>query len=489
MSMIQLQGVCLAFPHKTCFADFSAVLDWGQRVAIVGDNGSGKSSLLNILRGALPPDAGQVLRPDGLRIGHLPQLVDATGGLSGGQAVNQALSLALAQQPDLLLLDEPSNHLDAANRRSLARMLRHFYGTVVIVTHDAVLLEEVCDTVWHIEAGAVQVFSGRYADFLSEQERQRSKLEQQLSQLKREQCEAHASRMQEQQRASKARERGARSIEQRKWATIRSPAKLGRGNITAGRKQAAISAMQRDLGVQLSALKRPEVIEPRFHLRASSAQHSTVINIINGSIGYEQAVLRGIHLSLAAGERLALTGANGSGKSSLAQAIAGLGPVRRLHGEWHVPAAQHIGYLDQHYRSLRRGLSVLQTLQHAAPDWTMEQLRRCLSDFLFRQDAAVHADVASLSGGEKARLSLACIAAAPPRLLILDEVTNNLDRTARNHVIEVLQAYPGAMLLISHDQAFLQAMGAEPGSAGQQFCSAGEMNCEIMNKISIWSLR
>jgi ATPase subunit of ABC transporter with duplicated ATPase domains len=481
--MIQLQGVCLAFPHKTCFADFTASLDWGQRIAIVGDNGCGKSSLLNMLYGSLAPDAGQVLRTDGLRIGHVPQIVDAADGLSGGQAVNQALSRALALQPDLLLLDEPSNHLDSANRRALARMLRHFYGTVVIVTHDAALLDEVCDTVWHIEAGKVQVFSGRYADFLQERERQRDKVQQQLQQLRRDQHEAHESRMQEQQRASKAKERGARSIEQRKWATIRSPAKLGRGNTTAGRKQAAISEMQRELGAQLSALRRPEVIAPRFHLSAASASQSAVLSIIDGSVGYEQPVLGKIQLSLAAGERLALTGANGSGKSSLAKAIAGVGPVRRLHGEWHVPAAQHIGYLDQHYSRLRPGLTVLQTLQQAAPGWPMEQLRRHLSDFLFRQDPAVHADVASLSGGEKARLSLACIAANPPRLLILDEVTNNLDRTARNHVIEVLQAYPGAMLLISHDESFLQAMGLELGSAGQQLCSEDEMNCGIMDKI------
>jgi len=483
MSMIQLQGVCLAFPHKTCFADFSATLDWGQRVAIVGDNGSGKSSLLNILNASLAPDAGQVRRTDGLRIGYVPQIVAATDGLSGGQAVNQALSRALAQQPDLLLLDEPSNHLDAANRRSLARMLRHFYGAIVIVTHDAALMDEVCDTVWHIEAGQVQVFAGRYADFLEERERQRHKIEQQLMQLKRDQHAAHDSRMQEQQRASKAKERGVASIAQRKWATIRSPAKLGRGNTTAGRKQAAISAQQRELGAQLSALKRPEVIEPRFQLTAALSQHSTVLNISDGSIGYEQPLLRGLQLRLEAGERLALTGANGCGKSSLAKAIAGLGPVRRLAGDWHMPAPAHIGYLDQHYSSLLSGRTVLQTLQHAAPAWTMEQLRRWLSDFLFRQDQAVHADVATLSGGEKARLSLACIAANPPRLLILDEVTNNLDRTARNHVTEVLQGYPGAMLLISHDAALLQAMGAQSGSAGQQVCSGGEMNCGIMSKI------
>lgn len=460
MSIIQLQGVSLAFPHKTCFSDFSAVLDWGQRLAIVGDNGSGKSSLLNILYASRAPDAGHVQRLDGLRIGYVPQIVDSAYGLSGGEAVNQALSRALAQQPDLLLLDEPSNHLDAANRRSLLRMLQHFGGALVVVTHDQALLDALCDTLWHIEGGAVQVFSGRYADFLLERERQRQKIEQQLLHLKREQHAAHAARMQEQERASKARERGAHSIAQRKWATIRSPAKLGRGNTTAGRKQSAISAAQRDLGEQLSALPRADVIVPRFQLGAAAAGPGTVVSISKASIGYDQPLLSDIHLRLQAGERLALTGDNGSGKSSLAMAIAGRGPVRRLAGEWSVPAAAQIAYLDQHYRDLTPGDSVLETLQCAAPDWSLEQQRRCLSDFLFRHDAAVYADVASLSGGEKARLSLACLAARTPRLLILDEVTNHLDRSARTHVIEVLQQYPGAMLLISHDEDFLRALGS-----------------------------
>ena len=460
MSMIQLQGVCLAFSHKTCLSDVDAVIDWGQRIAIAGDNGSGKSSLLKILHGTLAPDAGRVLRPDGLRIGYVPQIVDVVDGLSGGQAVNQALSRALAQQPDLLLLDEPSNHLDAANRRSLLRMLRAFYGAIVLVTHDSELLDAVGETVWHLDAGAVQVFSGRHADFLDERAQRQQQLAQQLLLLKRAQWDVHQARMAEQQRASKARERGARSIVQRKWATIRSPAKLGRGNTTAGRKQAAISAAQQDLSAQLGAIKRPQVIEPRFHLSAASQRQGVVLSIRDGEVGYAASVLRGIHLNLAAGGRLALSGANGSGKSTLAMAIAQVGTARRLGGDWWAPQSAHIGYLDQHYSSLGAGRTVLETLRQAAADWPMERLRRWLSDFLFRQDEAVHADVDSLSGGEKARLALACLAARTPRLLILDEVTNNLDRSTRTHVIEVLREYPGAMLLISHDEAFLQALGA-----------------------------
>lgn len=471
MSMIHLQGVCLAYAntanklHATCLQDVDASLDWGQRLAIAGDNGSGKSTLLKLLLGTLAPDAGCIRRADGLRIGYVPQLLTAQDGLSGGQTVNQALSHALAGQPDLLLLDEPTNHLDAANRKSLAKMLRHFYGALVIVTHDRVLLDEVCDTVWTLERGALHIFNGRYADFLAERDMQRLKLEQQLLTIRREQHAAHDARMQEQQRAAKARERGANSIAQRKWATIRSPAKLGRGNTTAGRKEAAIATQQRDLADQLAAMSRPEIIVPRFQLSAATAHQTMVVQVSGGCVGYDsgssggQALLRDIYLTLEVGGRLALVGANGSGKSTLAKAIAGIAPVQRLAGEWSAPPRDRIGYLDQHYAGFTAGMTVLETLARAQPAWTLEQRRRWLADFLFRRDEAVQADVATLSGGEQARLSLACIAACPPELLVLDEMTNNLDATARQHVIEVLRNYSGAMLLISHDEDFLEAVG------------------------------
>ncbi|MEJ8676177.1 ABC-F family ATP-binding cassette domain-containing protein [Chromobacterium amazonense] len=457
MPIMQLQGLSLAFPHKTCFSDFHAQIDWGQRIGIVGANGSGKSSLLKMLLGELPSEPGRIRRDQAARIGYLPQIVERFDELSGGQRVNQALSQALAGHPDLLLLDEPSNHLDSRNRRALSRMLRGFGGAIALVTHDLALLDEVCDSIWHIGDGQIEIFSGRYADFLREREQRRAALERERAGLKREQEAAHQARMREQERAGKARERGARSIAERKWATIKSPTKLGRGNTTAGRKQTELAEQRRELNDRLSSLRLPERIAPRIQLTEGERATGLVLQISDGSVGYQQPVLDHIHLRLARGERLALAGGNGSGKSTLARAIAGIEPARRLGGDWLTPAP--IGYLDQHYATLRPGLSVLETLRRCAAGWPPQRLRHFLSDFLFRDDAAVEADVATLSGGEKARLSLALIAARPPALLILDEMTNNLDLITRNHVIDILQHYPGAMLLISHDADFLAAVG------------------------------
>ncbi len=461
MAMIELCGVGLTFGQKTCFSGVDARLEWGQRIAIVGDNGNGKSSLLRLLQGSLEASEGEILFNAGLRIGYVAQVLDGDSLLSGGQRVNEAISHALANDPDLLLLDEPTNHLDVDNRRSLSRMLQHFYGTLVLVTHDLSLMNQTCDTLWHIGQGRLQVFNGSYTDYMAEQAQQRQSIEKQMGAMKRAREDAHQALMQEQERAASARKRGVKAIQNSKWATIKSPTKLGRGNTTAGRKQAQILEQQRDLSAQLSELRPVQVIVPRFHLPAASQTRRTLVQINEGCIGYgDEALLQNIDLRLAQGERLALTGPNGSGKSSLARAIMGDAQVWR-EGEWLTPTVEQIGYVDQHYSTLPADSTVLEALAQIVPQWSIEQQRSHLADFLFRQGNNIQTRVGELSGGEKARLSLACIAARPPQLLILDELTNNLDIRMRQHVLEILMDYPNALLVISHDELFLEQIGLD----------------------------
>ena len=128
-------------------------------------------------------------------------------------------------------------------------------------------------------------------------------------------------------------------------------------------------------------------------------------------------------------------------------------------GNWHTPKVSDIGYLDQHYGTLSAEKTVLETIAELVPTWTHIEVRRHLNDFLFRKNEEVNALVRTLSGGEKARLSLAQIAAKTPKLLILDEITNNLDLETKEHVTQVLKAYPGAMIVISHEADFLEEIG------------------------------
>ena len=211
---------------------------------------------------------------------------------------------------------------------------------------------------------------------------------------------------------------------------------------------------------RLSALRLPEVLRPTFHLSAKNQGPATLVQIIEGAVGYGQKpVLQNINLSVEQGERVAIEGANGSGKTTLIKGILQAPEVARA-GQWFVAKLEHVGYLDQHYGTLGQG-TVLSALADLCPAWSHGQLRAHLNDFLFRKNEEVNAPIGQLSGGEKARACLALIAARPPQLLILDEVTNNLDLETRNHVIQVLKEYPGTLILISHDGDFLKAMGVK----------------------------
>ena len=184
-----------------------------------------------------------------------------------------------------------------------------------------------------------------------------------------------------------------------------------------------------------------------------------MVQVSGASVGYEAPVLEGVAFALAAGERLALVGRNGCGKSTLARAILGDPAVWRS-GDWMVPDPAAIGYLDQHYANLAWRDTALAAVERVTPIWSLSQRRHHLADFLLRGEQLVQTRVGELSGGERARLALACIASRVPDLLILDEITNNLDLRTLHHVVDVLREYPGAMILISHDDDFLAAIGA-----------------------------
>lgn len=187
-----------------------------------------------------------------------------------------------------------------------------------------------------------------------------------------------------------------------------------------------------------------------------------MLSIYDASIGYAQdkVILKGISLSLGGKERMAICGKNASGKSTLLKAILGKNEIFTT-GSWHLLSIEDIGYLDQHYSTLNPALSVVDHIKKLRPDWTEIEVRQHLSDFLFRKNEEIMQIAASLSGGEKARVSLSMIAAKTPKLLILDEITNNLDLETKAHVIQVLQEYPGAMIVVSHEEGFLEAIGID----------------------------
>lgn len=263
--------------------------------------------------------------------------------------------------------------------------------------------------------------------------------------------------MNEQQRAKKSKSMGEKHITQRKWPTITSAAKAHRTQKTSGRKKKSIELRKQDLTEKLSELYKPETIKPKFSLTTITRHNKTIVSIQNGEIGYHDFLLKNINLSLTSDERMAIEGQNGCGKSTLIKGILGT-PTVIKKGEWSAPSPQDIGYLDQHYQNLDLHKTVFETIQELMPGWSPAQIRRHLNDFLFCKNEAINVKITHLSGGEKARLSLCHIAAKTPKLLILDEITNNLDLETKEHVIKVLNGYPGGLIIISHEPDFLKAI-------------------------------
>lgn len=453
---IQFKNTCFSLPHKSCFEQFNETISYGQRIAIIGQNGSGKSTLLRLIQNLIKPTDGELVVPHDLVVGYVPQLIDKFESLSGGQRFNKQLTEALACFPSILLLDEPTNHLDRKNRQSLIRMLRSFEGTLIVVTHDVELLSQSVDTIWHIDQNRINVFKGSYEDYQRERAIQYHAIEQALSQLSRQRKDVHRALMKEQTRAKNSRMGGEKKIENRKWPTVGSPTKMARGNETSNRKKSEIHHKNQVLVDQMSGLRLPEVIKPTFSIQAGESGR-VLVSISDGSVGFESPVVTAINLSVTTKERVAISGDNGSGKSTLIRAILADTAVAKM-GSWQVLKREHIGYLDQHYSTLDKRKTVLDIMQAYISNWSHTEIRKHLNDFLFRKNEEINTPVASLSGGEKARLSLALIAAITPKLLILDEITNNLDLETRDHVIQVLKDYPGAMIVISHDADFLESI-------------------------------
>jgi ATPase subunit of ABC transporter with duplicated ATPase domains len=455
---IFINNLSLSFQNKICFNDFSTQIQSGIHIAIIGNNGSGKSSLLKIIKGDLAAYDGKIENNKDTVFGYVPQLIYEYENVSGGEKFNKALSAAFAIKPDVLLLDEPTNHLDLKNRKALMHMLSLYKGVLIVASHDVELLRNSIDTLWHIDNGTINIFNGKYDDYLQTIFQKRQSIEDEFCFLVKEKKENHKALMKEQQRAKKSKQRGEKLVEQKRWLPAVGDLKESSAKKTAGKKQKVISNKRISLNERLSNLRIPEIIKPSFSLTTKDIGSKTVVSISNGTAGYEdKLILTNISLSVTGNEHLAVTGDNGSGKTTLIKAILNYPQIIKT-GIWDLPRIEDIGYLDQQYSSLDSSKTVFETVMELAPEKTHSQIRDFLNDFLFRKNEEVNKLASVLSGGEKARLSLAKIALQTPKILLIDEITNNIDLETKEHVTQVLKEYPGAMIIISHDTAFLESI-------------------------------
>lgn len=441
---LDLKNLSLSFPHKSCFEDFSFQIHSGNFVAIIGRNGSGKSSLLKMIL--------EKAKQQNLSTGYVEQ-IPGFDSLSGAERFHKALTEAIAKSPDILLLDEPTNHLDIENRKNLLYMLGSFLGSIIVISHDKELLRKA-DIIWHIDNGKVRIFQGNYSDYIAQRDIDLKKIEAELSQLNKEKRDNHKALMKEQKRASNSKNIGKKNIDNSRWPTICNKAKADRAASTTGKKKAVLSDKREALTERLAKIDITEEIKPKFHIEPGRISDKNLLTIAMGSIGYDKMIIENINLTLNGKEKLAIIGKNASGKSTLLKAIMS-DPIVKRSGEWQMPQPENIGYLDQHYNIIQKATSPFELIRDARQEWADSEIRSHLNYFLFRKNEEVYNDIENLSGGERARLSLAYIAANPPKLLILDEITNNLDLATKDHITQILKSYPGAMMVVSHDENFL----------------------------------
>lgn len=479
-------------PDRTLFQSVQVSVMAGDRVALVGENGVGKSTLLQILARQLQPTAGQVQHHGSVY--YLPQistirqhlvhqtvldmLTETTdewwnitaqleaqfqthldlslpvSQLSGGELTRLFLAIAFAQNPNVLLLDEPTNHLDYLALEDLRRSLQQFPGAFVIVSHKPMFLDQVVDTVWELAPDGLRVYGGHFSAYREHKQTEQEARQRSHEAARKELKQAKASAMREQQRAAQSRRNGrlqADSMPKIVAGTLKRQAEVSAGKLKQKHEAAITSATQKVTETKIKTAKATTI-----QLEECSHKHRNLVEIQQATLWVNgQPLIQNIQLHLMAGDRVALAGANGSGKSSLIQAILGRSQTALLHsGEVFLSPNLKVVYLDQRYDLVDRDRTVLENMQVANPALNYQLIRQQLGHFLFFNET-VDKPASVLSGGELARLALAMISVSQIDWLILDEPTNNLDIATVDQMVEAINQYQGALLVISHDLDFL----------------------------------
>ncbi|WP_237233359.1 ABC-F family ATP-binding cassette domain-containing protein [Rothia nasisuis] len=400
------------------------------------------------------------------------------GTLSGGEAVTAALTALVATRPGVLLLDEPTNNLDADARTTLYRLLDTLPCPVLLVSHDRDLLERV-DEVLELRQGALRSFTGTYSAYRQAIDREQDAAARHLREAKQVERQEKRERIEAETKLARAARAGATAQASRRGSRMsmglaassaqRSAAKVRQTH--QGRLDAATAtrkARERDIREdQAIYLDLPDTRVPagkrvlELTLRQGSSMDIPVHHIEQEQApnGAETAPPLPENVTVQGPERLRLAGANGSGKSTQLRAIMGDAQAADTAHYTCDYRVANTGYLPQRL-ALPQDQSMLQLVMTANPTLTEQQVRDDLARLLFRRER-VHLPVGVLSGGERFRVALATVllASPAPQLLILDEPTNNLDMASVDWLVQALASYEGALLVVSHDQAFCAQLG------------------------------
>jgi ATP-binding cassette, subfamily F, member 3 len=516
--MLQIKGLGKAFRGEWLFRSLDFQVNERDRIGLVGDNGTGKSTLMKILAGLLPADEGEVIGARDLTFGYLPQdglfaqgrtlleevlsvfesltqleaelrrleheladmqhsgseyekrierysvisqqfrlkdgySIEAKSGsvlmglgftrqdfqrpcqeFSGGWQMRIALAKLLLQQPSLLLLDEPTNHLDLEARNWLESYLQNYPHALLLVSHDRYFLDESVERVLEIRNCAVHFYRGTYSDFLKQREER-------LAQLVAEY-----------------------EAQQKEIARIKAFADKFRYKATkAAQVQSRLKELERMARIEIP----PEAKPIRLRFPEGPRTGRAVLELSHATAGYGGVpVFSGLNYILEKGERVALVGPNGVGKSTMMKILAGRLPL--MEGDRKEGHNVVVSYFSQDQDDLLTSTkTVWDEVYSVAPNHIVPQLRTLLGCFLFSGDS-VEKPVSVLSGGERSRLVLCKLLLSPANCLLLDEPTNHLDIRSKDILMDSLSDYEGTLVFVSHDRYFLDGLATKVLEIGNQ---------------------
>ena len=472
--ILSVRDALVQFGEIPIFRDLTFNIHEGSRISLVGQNGAGKSTLMNIITGARDLDDGERWVLEGIKIGYLQQDVKFRPGqtvyefifetfgkdveqweidykidivvepldlhlddrmevLSGGQLRRVALARALVEDPDLLLLDEPTNHLDLYIIEWLEEYLKNYRGSIICVSHDRTFLANISNTIFWLDRGKLKVCPKGFGHF---EEWSEMLIEQERREL------ANRQKFVEQES-----EWASRGVKARRKRNVRRVEMMKEARDAL---KADLSAFRRMMG---KVKFEPGEVEMTSRIVAE------FYNVSKSFVedGREKTILKNFHLRIQKGDRIGILGKNGSGKTSFLKLL--IGELEPDTGSVKRKKELEFSYFDQKRKDLKDDMTLWKTLCPEGGDHVdvMGKPRHVcgyLKDFLFDPSKAHHA-VGTLSGGQKNRLMLAKILANPKTCLILDEPTNDLDMDTLDMLEDMLTAYKGTLIIVSHDRDFL----------------------------------
>ena len=464
--MIKINQLSKAYFARELFTDVIFQINAGDRLGLVGRNGHGKTTLFKLILGQEEPDSGEITIPRNYRIGHLEQhlhftqptiLEEAALGLpeeeshsiykaeailfglgfshadlekaphvfSGGFQLRINLAKLLLSDPNLLLLDEPTNYLDITSVRWVARYLANFKGELIVISHDRDFMDSVTTHTAVIHRQKIRKFEGgtakAYDQIILEDE------------------------IHEKTRANEEKKRAHAAAFINRFRAQASKAKMVQSRIKMLEKLP-----------KLDGLADIQSLDFKFRHAAFAAK--TLLEARNISFGYtpDNVLFRDINLTINARDRFGVIGNNGKGKSTLLNLLSG--GLNPLTGELKTHPDMKLGYFGQtNIQRLNPKFTIEQEIEHTNPALTRTQVRNICGTMMFGGDLALK-KVSVLSGGEKSRTLLAKILAHPSNLLLLDEPNNHLDMESIDGLIESLQDFPGALLIVTHNERILRAL-------------------------------